>query len=72
MILYDRISNTDKYTAFIGCDNYHIGKSMGTFIAQKLQGKGRIVEICGLDGSSPAMERHLGFMDAIKPYPGIR
>lgn len=72
VILYDRISNTDKYTAFIGCDNYHIGKSMGTFIAQKLQGKGRIVEICGLDGSSPAMERHLGFMDAIKPYPGIR
>ena len=72
VILYDRISNTDKYTAFIGCDNYHIGKSMGTFIAQKLQGKGRIVEICGLDGSSPAMERHLGFLDAIKPYPGIQ
>lgn len=72
VILYDRISNTDKYTAFIGCDNYHIGKSMGTFIAQKLHGKGRIVEICGLDGSSPAMERHLGFMDAIKPYPGIQ
>ena len=72
VILYDRFSNTDKYTAFIGCDNYHIGKSMGTFIAQKLQGKGRIVEICGLDGSSPAMERHLGFMDAIKPYSGIQ
>lgn len=72
VILYDRISSTDKYTAFIGCDNYLIGKSMGTFIAQKLQGKGRIVEICGLDGSSPAMERHLGFMDAIKPYPGIQ
>lgn len=72
VILYDRISNTDKYTAFIGCDNYHIGKSMGTFIAQKLQGKGRIVEICGLDGSSPALERHLGFMDAIKPYSGIQ
>ena len=72
VILYDRISSTDKYTAFIGCDNYLIGKSMGSFIAQKLQGKGRIVEICGLNGSSPAMERHLGFMDAIKPYPGIQ
>ena len=72
VILYDRISSTDKYTAFIGCDNYLIGKSMGSFIAQKLQGKGRIVEICGLNGSSPAMERHLGFMDAIKSYPGIQ
>lgn len=72
VILYDRKTNSDKYTAFIGCDNYTIGKSMGTFIAQQLQGKGRIVEIRGLEGSSPALERHRGFMDAIKPYPGLR
>ena len=72
VILYDRKTNSDKYTAFIGCDNYHIGKSMGTFIAQQLQGKGRIVEISGLEGSSPALERHRGFMDAIKPYPGLQ
>ena len=72
VILYDRKTNSDKYTAFIGCDNYTIGNSMGKFIAQQLNGKGRVVEICGLDGSSPAMERHRGFMDAIKPYPGIQ
>ena len=72
VILYDRKTNSDKYTAFIGCDNYTIGKSMGTFIAQQLQGKGRIVEIRGLERSSPALERHRGFMDAIKPYPGLQ
>ena len=72
VILYDRKTNSDKYTAFIGCDNYTIGKSMGTFIAHQLQGKGRIVEIRGLEGSSPALERHRGFMDAIKPYPGLQ
>ena len=72
VILYDRKTNSDKYTAFIGCDNYTIGKSMGTFIAQQLQGKGRIVEISGLEGSSPALERHRGFMDATKPYPGLQ
>ncbi len=72
VILYDRKTNSDKYTAFIGCDNYAIGNSMGKFIAQQLKGKGRIVEICGLDGSSPALERHRGFMDAIKPYSGIQ
>ena len=72
VILYDRKTNSDKYTAFIGCDNYTIGKSMGTFIAQQLQGKGRIVEIRGLEGSSPALERHRGVMDAIKPYPGLQ
>ena len=72
VILYDRKTNSDKYTAFIGCDNYAIGNSMGKFIAQQLNGKGRIAEIRGLEGSSPALERHRGFMDAIKPYPGIQ
>ena len=72
VILLDRKTNSDKYTAFIGCDNYAIGNSMGKFIAQQLNGKGRIAEIRGLEGSSPALERHRGFMDAIKPYPGIQ
>ncbi len=72
VILYDRKTNSNKYTAFIGCDNYAIGKAMGNYIVQQLQGKGRIVEIRGLEGSSPAMERHRGFMDAIKPYSGIQ
>ena len=72
VILYDRKTNSDKYTAFIGCDNYTVGKSMGNFIAERLQGKGRIVEIRGLEGSSPAMERHRGFMDAIQKYPGVQ
>ncbi len=71
VILYDRKTNSGKYTAFIGCDNYTIGNSMGHYIAQQLHGKGRIVEIRGLEGSSPAMERHRGFMDALKPYPAI-
>ena len=72
VILYDRKTNSDKYTAFIGCDNYAIGLAMGQFVARQLQGKGRVVEICGLEGSSPAMERHRGFVDAIKPYPGMQ
>ncbi len=72
VILYDRKANTDKYTAFIGCDNYAIGKSMGDFIVRQLHGKGRVVEIRGLEGSSPAMERHRGFADAIKESPGVQ
>ena len=72
VILYDRKTNSGKYTAFIGCDNYQIGKSMGKYIAQQLHGNGKIVEIKGLEGSSPALERHRGFMDAIKDFSGIQ
>lgn len=31
-----------------------------------------MVEIRGLEGSSPAIERHKGFVSAIRKYPGIR
>ena len=72
VIIYDRKATSNKYTAFIGCDNYAIGKSMGEFIAQKLKGKGRVVEIRGLEGSSPALERHRGFMEAMKQNPGVQ
>lgn len=72
VILYDRKANSDKYTAFIGCDNYVIGRAMGEFICQKLKGHGRVVEILGLEGSSPAIERHRGFADALKGSPGVQ
>ena len=72
VILYDRKVNTDKYTAFIGGDNYGIGKAMGRFIGQRLKGKGRVVEIRGLEGSSPAADRHRGFVDGLKDYPGVQ
>lgn len=72
VILYDRKTNSNKYTAFIGCDNYAIGHAMGAFIAQKLGGHGKVVEIRGLEGSSPAIERHRGFTDAMKEHTGMK
>jgi len=36
-----------------------------------LHGKGRVMEIMGLKGSSPAIERHNGFTDALKNFPDI-
>lgn len=72
VILFDRKTDSQKYTAFIGCDNYSIGKMMGTYIAQQLKGHGKVVEITGLKGSSPAIDRHRGFVDALKSYPGLR
>lgn len=71
VILYDRKVNTEKYTASIGADNYGIGKAMGRYIGQQLGGRGRVVEIRGLEGSSPAAERHEGFVDGLKDYPGV-
>lgn len=71
VILFDRKVNTSKYTAFIGCDNRQIGKTMGEVIANDIDGKGVVVEIEGLQGSSSALQRHEGFMEAMKAHPGI-
>lgn len=71
VILYDRKISSDNYTAFIGCDNYQIGQAMAHHIASRLGGRGRIVEITGLEGSSPAIERHRGFTDVIKESPNL-
>lgn len=71
VIVFERKTNSRKYTAFISADNYEMGHTMGEYIAQQLKGKGQILEIKGLKDSSPAIERHNGFAEALSHYPQI-
>ena len=72
VIVFERKTSSQKYTAFISADNYEMGRVMGEYIVSRLHGHGTVLEIKGLEGSSPAIERHNGFMDAIKDEPGIK
>ena len=58
VIVFERKTNTKKYTAYMGADNYEMGHLM--------------IEVMGLKGSSPAIERHNGFREAIAQHPGIQ
>ncbi|ATV28830.1 AraC family transcriptional regulator [Prevotella intermedia] len=71
VILFDRKTDSQKYTAFIGADNVKVGKTIGEFIAKTLHGEGKVIEIKGLDNSSPAIDRHKGFVQALSKYPDI-
>ena len=71
VIVFERKTNSRKYTAYMGADNYEMGKLMGEYIATRLQGKGKLMEVMGLKGSSPSIERHNGFRDALKDYPQL-
>ena len=71
VIVFERKTNSQKYTAFISADNYEMGRVMGEYIISRLGGKGHVLEIRGLEGSSPAIDRHNGFVDALKKAPGI-
>ena len=72
VILFDRKTDSQKYTAFIGADNVKVGKTIGEFIAKTLHGEGKVIEIKGLDNSSPAIDRHKGFVQALRKYPDIQ
>ena len=72
VIVFERKTNTKKYTAYMGADNYEMGHLMGEYIATRLNERGRIIEVMGLKGSSPAIERHNGFREAIAQHPGIQ
>ena len=72
VIVFERKADSEKYTAFISADNYEMGRQMGEHVATRLKGRGQVIEIMGLKGSSPAIERHQGFMSAMQDYPDIQ
>jgi ribose transport system substrate-binding protein len=71
VITLDREVNT-KVTCQIGAENKPIGEDAGKFIAEKLGGKGNIIEIQGTAGASATVDRHTGFRDALKDSAGIK
>ncbi len=66
VIVLDRAVLGDQFTMFIGADNKLIGEAAGRWIAQKLGGKGNVVELKGLMTSIPGHDRHNGFRKGIE------
>lgn len=63
VIVFDRNIHGDSYTAYIGVDNRGIGRAAAHY-ARHLAGKGaKVIEIYGLEGSTPATERRQGFAE---------
>ena len=71
VIVVDRNVLTDCYTAFVGANNYQIGQAVGGYVRGLLPRGGKVVEITGLMGSTPAIERHQGFLNVIRNNPKI-
>ncbi len=65
IILFDRHILGDTYTAYQGADNREIGRSAARLAKSRMQDGCRIIEICGLQGSTPAIERQQGFGEVV-------
>lgn len=70
LIIVDRELESDAATAVVKGDNKGIGLGAGKFIAEKLSGKGKVVEIIGVPSSVTTL-RSEGFREAIKDHPAI-
>jgi ribose transport system substrate-binding protein len=71
VVTLDRAVNT-KVTCQVGAQNKPIGVEAGKFIAEKLNGKGNVIEVQGTAGASATIDRHDGFREALKDSPGIK
>jgi ABC-type sugar transport system substrate-binding protein len=72
VIVLDRKTKSSLYTAYIGADNYEIGKLAAKYLGTVSKGQINLLEVLGLPGSSPASERNRGFADGIKKFPNIQ
>ena len=74
VIYFDRKAKTDDYTAFIGGNNIETGKAMANYTLSLVENiliigrKPKVVEITGAMTSSPAQERHEGFLTIMKGH----
>lgn len=72
VVVVDRRTSSPYYTAYVGGDNYQVGKTVGEYANTLLGGKGKMIEITGLPRSSPASDRHRGLVDALASRPGMQ
>ena len=70
LIIFDRRTNNNNYTAFQGADNTAIGKAAARYIGAICQ-EPRIIELEGNLDTSPAIDRHEGFKSVVEQKPGM-
>ena len=71
VVILDRRTTSQLYTAYVGGNNREVGQTAGNYVSSLLHQHGHVLEVLGTAGSSPALDRHLGFTQALAAYPGM-
>ncbi len=72
VVTVDRGASGGDITAHIASDNVAGGKIAAEYVGQRLKGKGNVVMLEGIAGSSAARDRGTGFREGLKKFPGIK
>lgn len=72
VITVDRKASEGQTICHIESDNVEGGRMAARLIARLLKGKGRVIELEGIPGTSAALDRGAGFNEALKAFPDIK
>lgn len=72
VITVDRAAEGGQVVSHIASDNVKGGLMAGEYILEQLGGKGNIVELQGIAGTSAARDRGKGFHDAVDNKEGVK
>lgn len=61
-----------QFAAFVGASDHGLGLATASYLFKAMGGKGDVVIIEGVKGSSTNTDRVRGFNDAAKAFPGIK
>lgn len=70
IVLIDRKINSQKYTTYVGADNFEVGMNAGNIILSSKKRPINVLEIKAMDRSSPSVERSQGLHQVIDREPG--
>ncbi|MGL5054798.1 MAG: ribose ABC transporter substrate-binding protein RbsB [Fusobacteriaceae bacterium] len=65
VVTLDRGANGGKVVSHVASDNVAGGRMAGDFIVASLGGKGKVIELEGIPGTTPARDRGKGFNDSV-------
>ncbi|MDT0690427.1 substrate-binding domain-containing protein [Salegentibacter sp. F188] len=71
-IIIDRKIEGRNFTAYIGANSTEIGRNAAKYIISHAQDSTKVIEITGLQGSSPAYDRSAGFRQTLDSIASIK
>jgi signal transduction histidine kinase/AraC-like DNA-binding protein len=66
VVIIDRKINSDRYTSFIGINNFELGEMAGRYLAHLFPDSANVIEVIGLEGSTTSRDRQNGFEQGIR------
>jgi len=75
VVLVDRgvkVSDPSLYATLIASDFVREGQMAAAWLADKMNGKGNVVQLEGTPGSAPANDRRRGFEEELKKHPEMK